>query len=45
MKATYGRDVESTKDEYVLKMEQTGRIVNGEDAPGASVIDLLPVCK
>ena len=45
MKATFGRDIHSTKDEYVLKTEEAGRIIAGVDAPGASLIDLVPICE
>ena len=44
-KATYGREVRSVEDELIVKAEQAGAIVTGEDAPGATIIDLLPVCK
>ena len=44
-KATYGREVQSVEDEFIVKAEQAGAILTGEDAPGATIIDLLPVCK
>ena len=45
MKATYGLDIESTQNEYVMKAEQAVRMAAGDDAPGANLIDLIPVCK
>ena len=45
MKATYGRDIESTRDELVLKTEEAGRVLTGVDAPGASLVDLIPSCE
>ena len=45
MKATYGRDIKSAHDEYVVNAEIADKIVTGEDAPGSGLIDLLPVCQ
>ena len=45
MKATYGLDIESTQNEYIMKAEEALRIATGDDAPGANMIDLIPVCK
>ena len=45
IKATYGRDVRSTKEEYALKAEEFGGILAGEDTPGSALIDLVPICE
>ena len=37
--------MQTNEDEFVVKAEKVGRIIVAEDAPGAAIFDLLPVCE
>ena len=45
MLAVYGHEIESDDDPFLRLVKTAGEVVTGPGNPGATIVDVLPICK